>query len=222
MNFDQARFNMIEQQIRTWQVLPPDMLERLFAVKRELFVPLQYRNLAFAETQIPLGHGACMLSPAVEARIVNALHLKNSDRVLEIGAGSGYMAALLASKAQHVDSIEIVPELAALACKNLSKAGVENVKVVTGNGLAPGTIAATMEEETYDVIVLSGALPLLPQYLTAHLKVGGRMIAIIGDEVNMKVLLNVRESNGLCAATTLFETVAPQLLSGPRNSTFVL
>jgi protein-L-isoaspartate(D-aspartate) O-methyltransferase len=218
MNFDQARFNMIEQQIKTWEVLEPEVVERLFAVKRELFVPLHYRNLAFAETQIPLGFGACMLSPAVEARIVNALHLKNSDRVLEIGTGSGYMAALLAAKAQHVDSVEIVPELAALASKNLSKAGIENVKVVIGNGLD----SATMDEDTYDVIVLSGALSLLPQYLTAHLKIGGRLVAIIGDEANMEVLLTLRESEDSCTATTLFETVAPPLLSGPHNSTFAL
>jgi protein-L-isoaspartate(D-aspartate) O-methyltransferase len=222
MNFDQARFNMIEQQIKTWQVLEPEVVERLFAVKRELFVPLQYRNLAFAETQIPLGFGACMLSPGVEARIVNALQLKSSDCVLEIGTGSGYMAALLAAKAKYVDSIEIAPELAATARSNLSQAGIENVKVVTGNGLALATIAATMEEDTYDVIVLSGALPLLPQYLTAHLKTGGRMIAMIGDEANMEVLLTVRENENTCTATTLFETVAPLLLNGPLNSSFVL
>jgi protein-L-isoaspartate(D-aspartate) O-methyltransferase len=221
MNFEQARFNMIEQQIRTWQVLEQDVIERLFAVKREQFVPAQYRNLAFAETQIPLGHGACMLSPGVEARIVNALQLKSSDHVLEIGAGSGYMAALLAVKAQHVDSVEIVPELAELARNNLSKAKISNVKVITGNGLALGTIAATMDD-SYDVIVLSGALPLLPQYLSEHLKVGGRMIAIIGDETNMEVLLTLRNSEASCTASTLFETVAPSLLNAPHTTTFTL
>jgi protein-L-isoaspartate(D-aspartate) O-methyltransferase len=128
------------------------------------------------------------------------------------------MAALLAAKAQHVDSIEIVPELATTARANLGKAGIENVKVITGNGLD----SATMEEDTYDVIVLSGALPLLPQYLTAHLKIGGRLVAIIGDEANMEVLLTVRESETTSTATTLFETVAPQLLSGPHNSSFAL
>lgn len=221
MNFEQARFNMIEQQIRTWQVLEQDVIERLFAVKREQFVPAQYRNLAFAETQIPLGHGACMLSPGVEARIVNALQLKSSDRVLEIGAGSGYMAALLAAKAQHVDSVEIVPELAELARSNLSKAKIGNVKVITGNGLALGTIAATMDD-SYDVIVLSGALSLVPQYLTAHLKVGGRMIAIIGDETNMEVLLTLRNSEATCTTITLFETVAPSLLNAPHTTAFAL
>src|SRR5262245_42443982 len=129
MNFEQARFNMIEQQIRPWRVIDADFTERLFAVKRELFAPAQYRNLAFADTQIPLGHGACMLSPGVEVRMIDVLHLKAADRVLEIGTGSGYMAALMATKVRHVDSIEIVPELAALATQNLAKAKIANVAV---------------------------------------------------------------------------------------------
>lgn len=222
MNLEQARFNMIEQQIRPWQVLEPGIDAQLRAVKRELFVPVQYRNLAFAETQIPLGHGACMLAPGVEARIINALHLKSSDQVLEVGAGSGYMAALLAAKAQHVDSIEIVAELATFARGNLAKAGVNNVKVVVGNGLALATLAATMEDDIYDVIVLSGSLPLLPQYLTAHLKIGGRMIVIVGDEVNMEVQLVVRVNAASSTAVSLFETVAPALLNGPRSTGFTL
>lgn len=217
MNFDQARFNMIEQQIQTWQVLAPDMIERLFAVKRELFVPVAYRNLAFAETEIPLGQGAHMLLPGVEARMVNALQLKATDRVLEIGTGSGYMAALLAARALHVDSIEIVPELAVTARANLKAAGVSNVDVRIGDGLAPDAI-----DGTYDAIVLSGSLPLLPHHLTANLKVGGRMIAIIGNEVAMEVQLMNRASETSCTATPLFETVAPALKDAQRHSSFAL
>lgn len=217
MDFDKARFNMIEQQIQPWQVLEPGVEAQLFAVKREQFVPARYRNLAFAETQIPLGYGACMLLPGVEARIISVLHLKTRDSVLEIGTGTGYMAALLAAKAQHVDSVEIVPELADAARANLANARFTNVTVRVGNGLDPATI-----QGSYDVIVLSGSLPLLPQFLTRHLRPGGRMIAIIGDEVNMEVQLIVRGSESSCATVALFETVAPGLRNGPHANSFSL
>lgn len=217
MNFEQARTNMIKQQINAWQVLEPEVKDHLYAVKREQFVPARYRNLAFAETQIPLGHGAYMLLPGVEARMVNALRLKASDRVLEIGTGSGYMAALLAAKARHVDSIEIVTELAAAARANLANAQVANVTVKLGNGLDPATI-----QDSYDAIVLSGSLPQLPQHLTARLAAGGRMIAIIGTGVNMEVQLIVRGSESSRTTTSLFETVAPPLQYGPQLGAFVL
>ena len=217
MNLDKARFNMIEQQIRTWEVMAPDMIDRLFVVKREKFVPVRYRNLAFAETEIPLGHGAHMLSPGVEARMVNALNLKPTDRVLEIGTGSGYMAALLAVRAQHVDTVEIVTELATSASANLGKAGIANVRVIVGDGLDPVVIHGS-----YDVIVLSGALPLVPHHLTVNLKIGGRMIAIVGDEANMEVQLMVRDSASSCQATSLFETVAPALKNSLPRGAFVL
>ena len=149
--------------------------------------------------------------------MVNALKLRPTDRVLEIGTGSGYMAALLASQAQHVDTVEIVTELAAFASANLGKAKVANVRVIVGNGLDPAVIHGS-----YDVIVLSGALPLVPHHLTESLKVGGRMIAIIGDEINMEVQLMVRDSESSCRASSLFETVAPALHKGPRHTAFVL
>ena len=217
MNFDQARYTMIKQQICGWQVVEPDVADSLFAVKREQFTPARYRNMAFTETQIPLGHGACMLMPGVEARMVNALHLKASDRVLEIGTGSGHMAALLAAMAQQVDSIEIVPELVATARANLASAQVANVTVKAGDGLDPAAI-----KDDYDVIVLSGSVPLLPQHVSAHLKVGGRMVAIVGEGVNMEVQLIVRASESSYTTTNLFETVAPPLQYGPQRSTFAL
>lgn len=217
MNFEKARFNMIEQQIRPWEVLTPEVEAQLFSVRRELFVPQRYRNLAFADTQVPLGYGASMLEPGVEARMLNALSLTKSDRAVEVGTGSGFMAALLAAKALTVDTFEIVPELAETAQANLRKAGVGNVAVKTGDGLAEDAI-----EGSYDVIVLSGSLPLLPQYLTAHLKVGGRMVAIIGDDVGMQVQLIRRDSDAVCTAIPLFETVAPALKSRIPYSTFSL
>ncbi len=217
MNFEQARSNMIKQQICAWQIPDPDMKDCLFAVKRELFVPARYRNLAFAQVQIPLGHDAVMLLPGVEGRMANALHLKASDRVLEIGTGSGYMAALLAAQARHVDSIEIVPELAATARTNLANAQVTNVAVEEGNGLDPAMI-----RDTFDAIVISGSLAQLPQHLITHLAAGGRMIAIVGTGVNMEVELMVRGSGASCTTKSLFETVAPPLQYGPRRGAFVL
>lgn len=217
MNFEQARTNMINHQICAWNVPDANLKDALFAVKREQFVPARYRNLAFAETQIPLGHDAVMLPPGVEARIANALHLKASDRVLEIGTGSGYMAALLAAQARHVDSIEIVPELAAIARDNLRAAQVANVTVATGNGLDPAMI-----RDTFDAIVISGSLSQLPQHLSAHLAAGGRLIVIIGTGVNMEVQLIVRGSGASCSTKSLFETVVPPLRSSMQRSAFIL
>ncbi|OHC63815.1 MAG: protein-L-isoaspartate O-methyltransferase, partial [Rhodocyclales bacterium GWA2_65_20] len=155
MNYEQARFNMIEQQLRPWKVLDQKVLDELFLVKREEFVPPAYSGLAFADTEIPLGggSGACMLPPKVEARALQALAMKKHENVLEIGTGSGYMAALLGAHADHVWSIEIDPQLAAMARENLRRAGVTNVSVEVGNGLAG--LAA---HAPYDVIMVSGAM----------------------------------------------------------------
>ncbi len=154
MNIEQARFNMIEQQIRPWNVLDQDILDLLHVVKREQFVPQAYQNLAFADTEIPLPGGEAMLNPKVEARMAQEAGVKQGDNVLQIGTGSGYLAALLASKARHVTSVEILPETAAQAKQNLDAAGITNVAVEVGNG-AQGWATGT----DYDVIVVSGALP---------------------------------------------------------------
>src|SRR5574343_1973186 len=160
MNIEQARFNMIEQQIRPWDVLDPQVLDLLFVVKREDFVPAAYRNLAFADMEIPLGDGQTMLPPRVEARLLQELGLKKTDKVLEIGTGSGYMAALLAARAEHVVTVEVRPELAARAKENLERAGIANVSVEVGNG-AEGWSQC----RPYDAIIVSGYL----QYATAAL-----------------------------------------------------
>jgi protein-L-isoaspartate(D-aspartate) O-methyltransferase len=215
MNIEQARFNMVEQQIRSWEVLDPQVIDQLFAVKRELFVPARYCNLAFADTEIPLGHGAAMLAPRIEARAVNALKLKPTDKVLEIGTGSGYFAALLAAHAQQVHSVEIVPELVSFAKENLSKAGVANVKVENRDGLHLGT-----DIGQYDIVVLSGAVSLVPPELTSHLKIGGRLLAFVGDALNMEAQLIVRSNETTFTVTSLFETVVPMLVNGPHPSRF--
>src|SRR3990167_3408066 len=177
MNLDntaQARFNMIEQQIRRWDVLDGEVLELLSVVKREDFVPLAHKSLAFADLEIPLPGGQRMLSPKVEARLLQDLAIQKTDKVLEIGTGSGYMAALLAHRAQRVISLEILPELAEVARANLAKAGIANVEVHNFDG-AKGASG----EGPFDVILLSGSVAEVPHSLLAQLKVGGRLAAIV-------------------------------------------
>ena len=215
MNIEQARFNMIEQQIRPWNVLDEDVLALLHVVKREQFVPKAYENLAFADVEIPLPGGETMLNPKVEARIVQEIAVKKNEDVLEIGTGSGYMAALLAHTARHVTSVEIQPESVTLAKENLAKAGVINVSVEEGNG-AQGWSTGTQ----YDVIVVSGGLPVLPEALVKQLKVGGRMIAILGEAPAMTCQLITRTSETAHDAVKVFETVAKPLTGAEAPSRF--
>jgi protein-L-isoaspartate(D-aspartate) O-methyltransferase len=215
MNFEQARFNMIEQQIRPWDVLDADVLHLLSVVKREDFVPLAHKALAFVDMEIPLGHGQCMLAPRVEARMLQDVAVQKHEKVLEIGAGSGYMAALLAHRAQRVISLEINPELAAMARTNLQKAGITNAEVRQFDG-AKGTPA----EGPFDVIVLSGSVAEVPPALLANLKVGGRLIAIVGDEPVMRATLITRTGETAFKTSQPWDTVAPRLLNFPEPSPF--
>src|SRR3989442_1752582 len=158
MNIEQARFNMIEQQIRTWEVLDPEVLELLFQVKREDFVPPEHRDLAFADLEIPIGHGEAMMQPKVEARILQELAIEPNETVYEVGTGSGYFTALAARRSRHVTSAEIHGELKARAERNLRAAGIANVTLLQGDG-ARGPLA----ESAFDVIVLTGSTPILPK-----------------------------------------------------------
>jgi protein-L-isoaspartate(D-aspartate) O-methyltransferase len=207
MNFEQARFNMIEQQLRPGKVLDPDVLDTLFMVKREEFVPPAHRRLAFADTQIPLGGdaGARMFAPIVEALALQALAMKKHENILEVGTGSGYMAALLGAHADHVWSIEIDPQLADTARENLRRAGVTNVTVQTGNGLAG--LAA---HAPFDVIMVSGAVAEVPAALLDQLKPGGRLFAITGDAPAMAAALYTRTEKGV-QRRAVFETVVAPL-----------
>lgn len=206
MNVEQARFNMIEQQIRPWDVLDPAVLALLTIVKREDFVPAAYRPLAFVDTEVPLPGGQCMLAPRVEARLLQELALHKHERVLEVGAGSGYMAALLAHRAQQVITLEILPELVQLAVANLKRAAIVNVTVRQADGSRglPG-------EAPFDAIVLSGSVAEVPQGLLGQLKVGGRLIAIVGQQPVMRATLVTRSSEHGYASVELFDTVAPRL-----------
>lgn len=206
MNIEQARFNMVEQQIRPWEVLDQAVLDLLFAVKREEFVPPAYRSLAFADVEIPLGYGAVMLAPKIEAKMLQELQLKATDKVLEIGAGSGYMAALLAARTDHVCTVEIVPELARMARENLARNRVGGVSVEDGDG-ARGWAA----HAPYDVILLSGSTPVLPQAFLQQLKTGGRLMAVVGDPPVMEAQLVTHAGEGVYRTINVFETNIPPL-----------
>jgi len=214
MNIEQARFNMIEQQIRPWDVLDTDVLDLLVVVKREQFVPPAYKDLAFFDTEIPLPGGENMLPPKVEARLLQEANVKKHENVLEIGTGSGYMAALLAHRARHVTTVEIHRELKDLATKNLAAYGVTNVDVVDGDG------ARGWGSEAYDVIVVSGSLPLLPDAFLKQLKIGGRLLAVIGEEPVMSAQIVTRVSDAVFETVKLFETSIKPLQNAAAPSQF--
>ena len=214
MNIEQARFNMIEQQIRTWEVLDPTVLDLLQQIPRKAFVPEGYKGLAFADLEIPLGHGQSMLSPKLEARMLQALDLKNTDRVLEIGTGSGYMTALLAKLAGHVTSVEMVPQLSQGAALKLAQHGIFNVTLEVGDG------ARGWGNATYDVIVLTGSTPVLPESFQRQLNVGGRLLAVVGEAPAMEAVLTTCVAEGVYRRTTLFETCIPALQNAREPERF--
>jgi protein-L-isoaspartate(D-aspartate) O-methyltransferase len=223
MNLEQARFNMIEQQIRPWDVLDTEVLHLLSLVKREDFVPLAHKALAFVDMEIPLRGatedaqrlGQCMLAPRVEARMLQDLAVRKHEKVLEVGTGSGYMTALLAHRAQRVISLEIDPELVTLARTNLQKAGVHNAEVIQADGVKglPG-------QGPFDVIVLSGSVAEVPSALLAQLKVGGRLMAIVGELPMMRATLITRTGEAEYKTTQAWDTVAPRLLNFQEHSRF--
>ena len=216
MNVEQARINMVEHQIRPWEVLDQQVLDLLYQVKREDFVPAAYRMLAFSDMEIPIGHGQRMWPPKLEARVLQELSVKKTERVLEIGTGSGYFTALLAHCAQHVYSVEINPELKAFGEENLRRAGAANVTVELGDGaLGWGKHAP------YDIIVLTGSTPVLPPQFLQQLNAGGRLFAVVGDPPAMTARLVTCVGEGACNTNDLLETsIAPlaHALAGERFS----
>ena len=216
MSVEQARVNMIEYQIRPWEVLDQDVLDLLYAVKREDFVPPAYRTLAFSDLEVPLGEGECMWPPKLEARVLQALAVKPADQILEVGTGSGYFTALLAQRAQHVYSVEIRPPLKASGEANLQRAGVGNITVELGDGARGWT-----KHAPYDIIVLTGSTPVLPQQLLRQLKPGGRLFAVAGDPPVMAARLVTCTGEGVYHSIDLLETrIAPLVnaLAGERFS----
>jgi protein-L-isoaspartate(D-aspartate) O-methyltransferase len=214
MNIEQARFNMIEQQIRPWDVLDKGVLGLLAVVRREDFVPPAYRSLAFVDTEVPLVEGECMLAPRVEARLLQDLQVQRHERVLEIGAGSGFMAALLGHRAQSVISRGGGPALATMAIENLRRSGASNVSVVQADG-AHGHAA----EGPFDAIMLSGSVSRVPEELLKQLKPGGRLVAIEGDEPVMEAVRYTHGANGF-SRLALFDVNATRLLGFPEPARF--
>jgi len=220
LDLEQARLNMVEQQIRPWEVLDQSVLDLLLTVRRELFVPPAYRLLAFTDMEIPLrvdgvDTGESMFAPKVEARLLQELGIRAHEHVLEVGTGSGYMAALAAHKAQHVLTIEINPMLAAFGAANLARNGVRNARVETGDGARGWPARAP-----YDVIIVSGGLPVLPPELLAQLKIGGRMAAIVGEPPVMSAQIVTRVTDAAYETLRLFETVARPLTNAMRPPRF--
>lgn len=218
VDIEKARFNMVEQQIRTWEVLDQEVLDLLFEVKREDFVPALYRGLAFADMEIPLGHGQAMMAPKVEARIVQELAVRKTERVLEIGTGSGYLAALLASRALEVVSVEIFPEFSAAAQEKLRLAGISNVTLRAGDGARAQ--AAVLGAGGFDVIVLTGSTPVLPGAFLDALNPHGRLFAVVGDAPVMKAMLMAKTPTGSIVSTEVFETQLAVLINAEQPERF--
>ncbi len=215
MDLELARFNMIEQQIRPWDVLDANVLHLLSVVKREDFVPIAHKAMAFVDMEIPLPGGQTMLAPRVEARLLQDVAVQKHEKVLEIGAGSGYMAALLGHRAQRVITLEINPDLVALARANLQKAGIHNAEVRHADGSQGAPV-----EGPFDVIVLSGSVAEMPHALLAHLKVGGRMAAIVGEPPMMRATFVTRVSDVEYRTTQPWDTLAQRLLNFPEPPRF--
>jgi len=215
MNFEQARTNMVEQQIRTWEVLDQAVLDLLYAVPREDFVPPSCRTLAFVDMEIPIGDGEKMMAPKLEARIVQEAAPRKSERVLEVGTGSGYLTALLAHRAAHVHSVEIRPALAAFGRANLERHGADNVTLETGDAARGWPTRAP-----YDLIVLTGSTPVLPKVLLEQLSPGGRLFAVVGEDPVMVARLVTCSAPGAFRSVELFDTMLAPLANAEHPPRF--
>ena len=215
MDLEQARTNMVEQQIRPWEVLDQDVLDLLYVVPREEFVPPQHRTLAFSDLQVPLGEGERMWEPKLEARVLQELDVRKADRVLEVGTGSGYLTALLAHRAAHVYSVEVKPALAAFGRRNLERHGTTNITLETGDAAHGWDRHAP-----YHVIVLTGSTPVLPRAFLDQLEVGGRLFAVVGEPPVMTARLVTCTAAGAFNTIDLFETVVAPLANAEQPSRF--
>ena len=220
MDYNQARFNMVEQQVRPWDVLDPRVLNVISNIPRELFVPEQFKQLAYADMRIPLGtyegHSSHMLNPVIEGRILQSLALTEDDTVLQIGTGTGYITACLASLARHVDSVDINPEMIALAQNNLARFEIANVTLSTGDGSRKWE-----QKQYYDCIAIMGSMPSVPDFYKKALKEGGRMFVITGDAPVMKALLVTRIDKNDWTVEELFETCVDPMIHAEKPEEFI-
>jgi len=216
MNLEQARLNMVESQVRTWEVLDQTVLDLLLTVRREEFVPERYRDLAFADMEIPLGHGEVMLAPKMEARMIQELDVRKTDKILEVGTGSGYVTALLAKLGGQVVTVERIQEFSQAAARKLAGHGIQNVQLHVGDG-SEGWPA----EAPYDVILLTGSVPVLSEAFKGQLAVGGRLLAVIGESPVMTASLITRVSERAFNSVGLFETAIPPLRNVKQPERFV-
>ena len=206
---------MVEQQIRTWDVLDQEVLDLLFVIRREEYVPAAYRDLAFADLEIPLGDGEKMWTPKMEARVVQELELRLGESVLEVGTGSGYLTALLAARSADVTSVEVLPRLALEAQAKLKRGNVRNARIESGDAAQGyGTLQ-------YDAIVLTGSTPVLPDAWLRQLKPGGRLFAVVGDAPVMTARLMRWTAPGAIVSEDLFETVVAPLRNAAQPQRFV-
>ena len=210
---EQNRFNMIEQQIRTWEVLDPEVLNLLHQVPREKFVPAQYQGVAFADTEIPLHDDVCMLAPKLEARLIQSLSLQKEDHVLVVGSGSGYLTALVASVVKNVVSVDINPYFSKLAKQNCEKLKLNNIEFVTGDASL-----GWLKKQPYDAILFAGSLPQEPEGIRDQLKLKGRLLIILGLAPSMHATLITRISDQDFEKEVLFETVVPSLRVQHENT----
>lgn len=215
-DFEQARVTMIESQVRTWEVLDQSVLDLLLVVRREEFVPEKHRALAFADMEIPLGHGEAMLSPKLEARMVQELGIRKTDKVLEVGTGSGYVTALCAKLGGQVVSVERIAEFSQSAARKLAGHDIHNVQLVVGEAPEGWPSAGP-----YDVILLTGSLPFLPDSLQNQLRSGGRLLAVVGEPPVMTAMLVTRVSGDAFNSVGLFETSIPPLRNIRQPERFV-
>ncbi|MFV2060372.1 MAG: protein-L-isoaspartate O-methyltransferase [Gammaproteobacteria bacterium] len=216
MNIEQARFNMVEQQIRPWNVFDDTILNAMATIPREKFVPSQYRNLAFSDNEIPIGFNQVMMNPKIEARLLQALNIKKNETILEIGTGSGYLTALLANLARHVVTVEIIPELKEQAEAKFKTQGIVNITCEMGDASE-----GWPQSGPYDVIVVTGSLPVMQHELKESLNVGGRLFAVTGDGHAMSAQLIYCSGKNQFTQTSLFETELPPLSNVSHIDKFV-
>ncbi len=217
LDFEKARFNMIEQQIRPWEVLDRRVLDVIASLPREDFVPERFRRLAYADLNLPLGHGQVMMAPKMEARMLQALDVQPTDKVLEVGTGSGFVTACLARLGAHVHSVEIIEALKWQARERLEAHGIANVTLETGDASR-----GWARHAPYDVIAVTGSLPVMEEAFKQQLAVGGRLFVIVGEEPVMEAWLYTRVGEDAWSAEALFETVLPPLVNARRPPRFVL